>query len=382
MRKLLHSCSISCSSTRRSPEPYAYSVGRADKDESPRDTAGSDLVSDDLLWSRKADRDRFFSVLSDSYDFEFDENQIDYPDSFSNTSRKIILCEMRAKKKFLLKEKPIYCSEQKRRDYAASFQNYLAARLDFVPPIIQTTNGASFINISDRFYFLTPYVKGRIYSGSYEDSQVIAESLARIHKLSMSFTGVSREHSVYHDNLLWISLAEKLECRDRQKLKRLLRRLLNINEYFRPPESLRLGAIHGDLSVFNVVFVNGNAGGVAAINDFDNASTGSLLQDLAECLLSSCGIYYYANTSRFNIPIQQGIDWERLKVMMRAYLSIYDQLLPDLDYLANAIILTWVELMCLGLIRGDFEPQDVLQTLDFPARVAKNLWHELRTLGL
>ena len=52
-------------------------------------------------------------------------------------------------------------------------------------------------------------------------------------------------------------------------------------------------------------------------------------------------------------------------LMLKDYISENQRIKDDLRLLENALILSWVELMYLGMLRGDFEPKDILNAQDF-----------------
>lgn len=122
-----------------------------------------------------------------------------------------------------------------------------------------------------------------------------------------------------------------------------------------------MGWLHGDFAPTNILFQQDN---VVAANDFDNVTYGVLAHDIAECLITHCDINYAGSTSSLRAPIRTKIDVNRMKGMVDSYIESYGLKKHDIIDMPKQMILIWIELMSLGLARGDFSLRDVDSSLD------------------
>ena len=131
--------------------------------------------------------------------------------------------------------------------------------------------------------------------------------------------------------------------------------------------------IHGDFSPFNMVF---NETGIVAANDFDNCGHHPRIRELGEAIMTFCdGINYAGSTSSYRRPISTRFNIVKAKVFFSAYLARIEQPLTQEELLTfpSEMKTLWVELMALGLVRGDFNFYDVSQGLGFLNFVDENI---------
>jgi thiamine kinase-like enzyme len=297
------------------------------------------------------------------YNIEF--SRYFFPNSYSFTAKKVIIQNLKDKKFYFLKCKPQYASDCNSLRISALFQNEVNKSLGLAPSIINTLSGNNFAFWNESYFFLTEFIAGKEYTADMLQARNVVICLAQIHKLGLTIkhdftcppiqlhnTNLGLEQSVLKLNFKNDNLA--------QNVFYLLKKL-NIENKLSNPSCI--GLIHGDPAPFNIVFSDNNQ--VQVFNDFDNCCFGEIIQDLAACILSFSGINYYANTSSLNIPIQTKLNIDMAHLMLKDYISENQDIKNDLRLLGNALILSWVELMYLGMLRGDFEPKDILNAQDF-----------------
>src|SRR5690606_1019752 len=117
--------------------------------------------------------------------YQFRIISTEYPPYISFTSRKAILHTNVGS--FFLKEKPEYSTDKLSLDKSVLFQLYASSRLDIVPKIRLTKNNDYFVIWKSKFYFLTEYKKGRVFSGSDKDVTSMLKALKRLQAVGKEF---------------------------------------------------------------------------------------------------------------------------------------------------------------------------------------------------
>jgi Ser/Thr protein kinase RdoA (MazF antagonist) len=336
----------------------------SDKKSKTLSKIGDVLESDDLALHNFNERTLVIPVLSEIYGIQFSDDTVDRSASPSATSKKAVIHDADGNRYFL-KQKAFYCDNPESLRVAAAVQTFLSEKLSEVPPIVQTAKGSFYSHFGERVYQLTPYYEGQHYTGSVNQSIASARQLAVLHKAAADLSlEPSRSISSEAEALKFVDWIRNrkdlpqpgLVAQVTTRLEEEIRRLNTGSSHGRN------AWLHGDYAPFNLVFEGNN---VIGINDFDNCGFGPIARDVAYCLLTHCGIYFLANTSSFNRPILTNLDTPRMKAMLEEYVSVNPLSHEDLNELGAQVAVQWLELLGLGILRGDYyleEAMDVATT--------------------
>ncbi|MBN8549448.1 MAG: phosphotransferase [Deltaproteobacteria bacterium] len=321
--------------------------------------AGEVLEKRDVALFLKSERDLFLPFLDSAYGVRFRNSPVQRSEAVSFTTSKAVL-ELEDGSKVFLKRKPEYCSSMEHLSNSSAFQNYLSSCVPWVPRIVPTASGNSFAHLGQRIYFITPYIEGTLFSGATEESTACARVLAQMHRASLAWEAAPSGTPVDSQQvaLYFVEGIGKVKFPDRVLRSTIQTAMAEHARRYAVPlsDSIRCAWTHGDFAPFNVVFRRNE---VVAVNDFDNVAYGPLARDLAITLLTHCGIYYFGSTSGFNTPISTYIDHDRMVKMLEAYEEVLPLSVDERAALPRHMALHWLELMGLGLIRGDFALNDV-----------------------
>lgn len=327
-------------------------------------TYGRDLNTSDLL---------LLGAYESLQRIMFDEYGIggnctwEYPESFSTTSRKVILDD--GNKKYFVKEKPKYCCTPYSLSLAAQFQELLAEQTDFVPRIIPTKSGSPYLQLGSTLFFTTEFVEGRMFNGSINDVESAGATLGRFHHLSQEFSFPNPRHlQASGDALQFVDLADQLNgAQDDIWRGRTVTALRGVVDKYKGnlDENVPYIVNHGDYAPFNLVYdLSGN---VVAVNDFDNVNYRPRTRDLAGAILSFCdGLSYAGATSTLRKPIATSVNKEKVRAFITGYETNSHPLSEsEKADLIGELSVRWVKIMALGIVRGDFNYEDVFNSLKF-----------------
>lgn len=339
--------------------------------------AGNNLELVDFLVQGNKERRDFLQAFSKIYAIAFQDKVDPVPAVISFTSRKGILYGLDGKAYFA-KQKPPYSLQGQRLFNAAQMQIALSECLPYVPPIIKTRKGQPYACLHKATYFLTPYIPGDYYIGRREQSFSAAYILGEIHATALRLlppAPVATDSIEETFNL--IKLAAQLDFPNKELHKALMDQMKEILHSIRHQNTSINGWLHGDFAPFNIVF---HRDATIAVNDFDNVTYGPLCRDVAECVLTHCGIHYAGATSSMRPPILTTLDTDRAKGMISAYLQSSGLPLKELSDIPYQVIYVWFELIAVGLLRGDFSLEDVDKALPSWKTLQKRVSEVLESL--
>lgn len=334
---------------------------------------GRDLNSSDLLLLGV---NKFLKkIMADEYGIN-EEFDWEYPTAFSSTSRKVIVEDVDGK--YFVKEKPKYCCNPYSLSLASEFQCFLSEKTDFVPKIVHVKSGNPYLQIGDTLFFTTEFKQGRIFNASLRDIENAGKTLGTIHTLSQEFSFPNPRH-IYasDDSMEFVELADKLKGAEKDEWRgETIESLRNIVEKYKVQldgNTKKYLVNHGDYAPFNLVY-DGN-GRVVAVNDFDNVNFRPRTRDIAGALLSFCdGLSYAGATSTLRRPIAVTLNLEKARGFMKGYLANTTPLsFEEKSDLVGEICVRWVKIMALGIVRGDFNYKDVLNSLGFVNYLENNI---------
>ncbi len=327
-------------------------------------TYGRDLNSSDLLLLRVDESLK--RVLFDEYGIG-NNCTWEYPEAFSTTSRKVIIDD--GSKKYFVKEKPKYCCNPYNLSLAAQFQGFLAQQTDFVPKIISTKSGSPYLQLGTTLFFTTEYVEGRMFNGNVKDVENAGSALGKFHHLSQEFSYPDPQNlRASGDTLQFVDLADQLSGAQNDSWKNVtISALRDIVDKHKDglDQNVEYIVNHGDYAPFNLVY--SDTGTVVAINDFDNVNYRPRTRDIAGAVLSFCdGLSYAGATSSLRKPIATTLNIDKVKAFMSGYSENSKPLtIEERDNLVGETCIRWVKIMALGIVRGDFNYEDVFNALSF-----------------
>lgn len=323
---------------------------------------GKPLVSHDIFLLEKKERKHVISILREVYWIDFIDHIEPVPFSVSLTSKKCILVDLEGKRYFL-KDKPVYSHSNK--EISAYVQQTLAQSIDSIPGIIPRIDGALFTEYKDSFMFLTPFIEWNIYDGDIEKSIQSAKTLAQIHGVSdnMELFLSTNNHFSWQDTITFFLelLREQVGiCDDFQKLEE---KILELLELYMPNNNTSgtTWYLHRDYAPFNLVFWQNHE--VLAVNDFDNSTYWFLVTDLAELIVTHCIINYIGPSSSFRAIEPEYFDITRAEKIIQTYIEHYPQNKDLINSLPQHIIMVLLEILCVGLLRWDFDIRSILWPL-------------------
>jgi|GEM_PF-3358356 len=318
---------------------------------------GKPLVSEDVALANAAERSWILKVLRNEYQIEFETGPVSRSLSPSLTAKKCILRDQ-AGRFYFLKEKPKYCCSEKLLQASAAIQDMLSEEVAWVPRIIKTKDNLPYCRIRERHYLLTPFIQGNFFSGDRGESLNASRTLAQLHAITSKAPAPTNDprQSVIDQITCLLHIIDQMPAAELDLKMSVCAQIKKIAIEIRPPEPASRNWIHGDFAPFNLVFLNSK---VVAVNDFDNVCYLNQERDIAECLLTHCGIYYLANTSSLNTPIMRYFDMTRMNDMLRKYHEVRQLSAGSIERIPHEVGIVWLELMALGICRGDFSLRDV-----------------------
>jgi homoserine kinase type II len=173
--------------------------------------------------------------------------------------------------------------------YEAALVAHLAARGVATPCPLASADGAPYARVRAGLVTLFPWVDGAHRAREAltpQDLRLVGAALAALHKAGVDFP--FRRESRYSFSRIvdrWRGIPRDVPPALRADLDELGEELHWLATRTADREALPGGVIHGDLFPDNVLFT---ANGGVALLDFEQASDGTFLYDLAVCLVAWC----------------------------------------------------------------------------------------------
>lgn len=314
----------------------------------------------DVLLMRTSDKHSLIPLLRNAYNIDFEMETSDVWVVISLTSKKCLLRDSEGNRYFL-KQKPFYCVDEDSRILSSGFQNFLWERTWFVPTIIKTFSGESYFEYDGVFYFLTPYIEWQFFDATPSQYILAAKALWEIHRIENEFNSSSRFETSLQQVEKMLEVLHSIKFPDPQQKTIVLDSIhLAMSHYNHTV--VRKGHLHWDFSPYNIVFGDSR---VLAVNDFDNVFVGNLDRDLAEMLLTFCGVNYAGTTTSLRMPVCRKLNLSNIKLMLDSYLEVTGLRVQDVASISSEMPLIFLELLVLWLIRGDYSIEHVLDSIDF-----------------
>jgi Ser/Thr protein kinase RdoA (MazF antagonist) len=286
----------------------------------------------------------------------------------SNTSYKSVVHTDRGR--YLLKRVPWYCDDVSYLGFQYDFSDYLRG-VGFPAAKVETTRDRlSWFEFQKSRFVLFEYVPGCRYRESVTQSRSAAETLARLHRAAFVSRSAPREDlferaasfiDMVKDSITPLVRGERdarfqeaiifLDTEMFQPLRDRLERARNSCSESGWERLGRVG-VHGDYSPSNLIF--DQLGMVNAVVDFDNCDIDSPLHDLAEAILCFGVLNFKPDTTVF-----EDLHTASIGPLAFEFVRTYEQIAPladcERECLPHIMVATLVELLCLGIVRGDFQ---------------------------
>lgn len=92
-----------------------------------------------------------------------------------------------------------------------------------------------------------------------------------------------------------------------------------------------------------------------AVNDFDNVGLLLKTHDLAEAIITFSYMPYKGCSSNFSNILPERVDVDNANTLLKGYRFVMTIERNELKILDKIIMSIWIELICLGIIRDDFD---------------------------
>src|SRR5690606_13678484 len=254
-----------------------------------------------------------------------------------------------------------------------------------VPEIIETIQGKLYCEIDYedevKYVFLQRYIEGNSWNGSEDKLCEAAKMLGKFHQGIEKSCGqiIAKYNPPKYDvfdialkmlNTLNEVAIDKQSSIREENMKSLKKFILvyssKVNEYkkiaYDKGYSNFLIPIHGDYNPWNLIFSK-NGSDIVGIIDFDNSIIENAVHDLVESLLDFCLFTYKPQSTRF-----QGAPTSLNKKSAKIFLENYYNSVPlsyyDMNkYIGEVSFAVTVELISLGIIRGDYDFSEINQLM-------------------
>ncbi|MEU4583280.1 phosphotransferase [Kitasatospora aureofaciens] len=288
----------------------------------------------------------------------------------SATSKKMVL-ESSGEWLFL-KQIPWYCDDTT-MDFALEWQALLADAGFVVPVVRARRSGERVLRTAGCRIVLFDYVWGTRYQDREDQRAAAAAALGRLHSLEGPAQGPRGD--AFEAALDHIQLAREVAGHAPSVAIALDQMQDLVNGWHDSAvhhgwHHLPQRAVHGDYSPWNLVYHDD--GQVAAVLDFDNAHRGPVVRDLVEALLTFCCVRYAHDSTSFAATPPTSLPQDQARVMLRAYERERTLTSEERNCAADAAGAVAVELVCLGLIRGDYPAALVDQLVSWAADVRQD----------
>lgn len=314
----------------------------------------ANLNNIDVLFLNSKKLTEIKHLLETEYCFSI--QRISLPPYISFTCRKVVIHTDRGD--FFVKEKPRYCDTNSHRENFSRFQNFLSERCQFVLPLLPTHDGVFFVQHNSRHYFVTPFVKGRIYNGSAKDLSRMLSALIKVQSISKGFQ--------FHENqkhespsVLEIVHSVSRQIRDDYDQKiysNILRTITLLKKQYARVENKSYLMSHGDCSIFNILFIQN---GLITLNDLDNCKVLPRIHDLAELFVSACLLNYIAPLTNLKKPIILHAHTNNVYLILEFFRRYFHLDKNELQLLPVVVKVIWLENLLLATLKGDYSIADL-----------------------
>lgn len=177
-------------------------------------------------------------------------------------------------------------------DYEAALVEALAAAGVPAPPPRRSVDGAPWVRHAGRQVSVFPWVPGT-HRGSRciepAHARAAGEALARLHRAGLELGAGFERAGIYTQadiDRRYLGFADSADAELAPAIEALAGELARLEAAAAARRAAPRGVIHGDLFPDNVLFAAGDR--IAALIDFEQASSGSLVYDLAVCANAWC----------------------------------------------------------------------------------------------
>jgi Ser/Thr protein kinase RdoA (MazF antagonist) len=282
----------------------------------------------------------------------------------SETCRKMVI--ETAQSRYFLKQIPWYCDEVEQITLNHRFQEDAHKAGIPIARILPTIDGQTWVSINGTKFVLFEYRSGRLYQDTTRQMIQAAETLARLHKVWLPLP-IGRVPAAHQPEDIFDLVFDHIGLVRQVVAPSLLSEidaiLATFTSYLESAKqrcvaqgwsTLPVVMNHGDYNPWNLLF--SEEGEVSAVLDFDNCSIGTRLHDVAEALLSYCLVMYQNESTSFAPEIRSRMDISKATAFLAGYNAVLPLELAERCCLNDMLGVIFVELCCLGFIRGNYTP--------------------------
>lgn len=213
-------------------------------------------------------------------------------------------------------------------------------------------------------FWLSEYIYSKSYSGLEYEAKSAISLLSSFHL--MTKPKELTKHLSLSTSLeiakFFMGLATSMDNSDEMKnLLSKFEELIDSTSSFEGSRSEER-ILHGDPTIQNFCFLQSKQSAIG-LCDFDDLAIGYLERDVATLILSLCGLRYAGRTSTLSGRICPGFKVDFALQLLKQF-SATHPILFSRQVFVKEINLVWIEMMCLGIIRGDFGPKEILLNID------------------
>src|SRR3989338_21735 len=293
---------------------------------------------------------------------------------------------------YVLKQLPWYCASEEFANYSTELQHCFSEHGLPVPDPLKSLDDRRWVKTNGNILTLRNYVHGIEYRRSEEMANQAGLELGRLNHTT-SVIDLSRYRHLFKEDVFALSRQmivllnefvrrniRNLTPEDIESLKAFSdtseRSITNLSD---AASTHGYGSlvipVHGDYNSKNLVFSENCE--VAAVLDFDNSSFDDVSHDIAEGLLNLSYVRYSEDSTKFDLP-------DRLDVSIgKSFLDGYDTsnrhaLEESKSRMPSVAAAVLIELLTLGIIRGDYKFSDVKKLTAMPEYVESAVKEMLR----
>ncbi|MFD7712653.1 phosphotransferase enzyme family protein [Streptomyces sp. NPDC059786] len=290
----------------------------------------------------------------------------------SDTSKKAMV--EAAGERYFLKQIPWYCDSPEQIAVSTRIQEGLRRAGVPVARLRPTRDNRLWTSFGGESFVLFDCVEGLRYRKTPGQDAFAARTLAQLHRAAVMVDGAPAEDvfTLAADHIGLLRSVVPAAAGAASVLEELLapaERQARSAGF----DALPVTAVHGDFNPWNLLFTEDQQ--VAAVVDFDNCDVASRLHDVAEALLTFCVVRYADDTTNFAFNQARTVDRSAVDAFLTHYEEVWPLTPTERACLPPALGAVWIELTCLGLLRGDF----TLDCLDRHVDIFRQLTRGPRT---
>ena len=263
---------------------------------------------------------------------------------------------------FIAKFAPMYRDDMALYEHILELGCCIGERMPELIRPIRGRDGHLLQPCGSRRFWLSEFIPSSSFNGLRDEAFSAACLLARFHAAATTAAEAPPGRQVVFSTSqnicrFFINMVrETATCSEDIELAQVFEHLVDC-ALSRTDRTDRIALLHGDPTIQNFCFAGSSAVGLC---DLDDMAAGYVERDLGTLVVSVCGIRYAGRTSSLAPEPCIGFNLSLAAAMIERYLSAGGRACRS--EVMEEVVLLWIELMCLGIVRGDFLAGAVLAT--------------------